>query len=213
VKGVFITFEGPDASGKTTQIQRLKNRLEDLGEDVLLTREPGGTPISEKIRQIILDKDNDEMGAVTEALLYAAARAQHVSEVIKPALEAGKVVISDRFLDSSVAYQGFGRNLGDIVKIINEPAAAGLKPDITFLLVAEPALLRRRRSADEEDRMDSQANEFHRRVVEGYLKIAEEEPQRVYLIDALKDAEIIGDEIWEIISFIVSNKEAVPHKA
>lgn len=195
MNGIFITFEGPDASGKTTQIQILRRYLEEAGIGCIVTREPGGTPISEKIRNIILDKEHSEMLPVTEALLYAASRAQHVGEIILPALERGCVVISDRFTDSSIAYQGFGRNLGDVVKNINEPATRGLKPDITFLLRIDPASMRSRRDASQEDRMDAQELEFHRKVLEGYLKLAQAEPERIRVIDGERTVEEIADEI------------------
>ncbi|MCI8285468.1 MAG: dTMP kinase [Firmicutes bacterium] len=206
MKGVFITFEGPDASGKTTQIERLRSHLVSKNLDVLVTREPGGTPISEKIRNIILDKENSEMNPVTEALLYAASRAQHVAQVIEPALRTGKIVISDRFLDSSIAYQGYGRGLGDMVRIINEPAAAEVKPDLTFLLSGDPATLRSRRSLQEEDRMDSQQNDFHRTVMKGYINIAESEPGRVRIIDACGQAEVIAREIAEIADSVIDGR-------
>lgn len=203
MKGIFITFEGPDASGKTTQIERLKSHLVSRNLDVLVTREPGGTPISEKIRDIILDKKNCEMSPVTETLLYAASRAQHVAQVIEPALRAGKVVISDRFLDSSIAYQGYGRGLGDMVRIINEPAAAGVRPDLTFLLSGDPAVLRGRRSSEDEDRMDALQDDFHRAVLKGYINIAESEPGRVRIIEACRQAGEIAEEIKSIVdSFI-----------
>ena len=139
-KGLFITIEGPDGSGKSTQIEKLRVYLEKKGYKAILTREPGGTEISEKIRNIILDKNNKEMNNMTEALLYAASRAQHVAEVIKPALEMGETVICDRFIDSSIAYQGYGRGIGEPVRVINEYAVAGCMPDITFLLKLDPRI-------------------------------------------------------------------------
>ena len=132
-EGYFISFEGGDGSGKSTQIQILREFLEERGYDVILTREPGGTPISEKIRSIILDKANSEMDDMTEALLYAAARAQLVSQIIRPALEEGKVVICDRFVDSSMDYQAYARGLGDSVKTINAFAVGDCMPDLTIL--------------------------------------------------------------------------------
>ena len=137
-RGLFITFEGPDGSGKTTQIERLRAFISEKGYDAILTREPGGTAISEKIREIILDKNNMEMDYMTEALLYAASRAQHVAQVIEPALESGKTVICDRFMDSSLVYQGSGRKLGDCVRVINEYAVRGCFRDSTFLLQVDP---------------------------------------------------------------------------
>jgi len=133
-KGYFISFEGGDGAGKSTQINKLKEYCEKQGYDVVLTREPGGTDIGEKIRQIILDPENSKMADMTEAFLYAASRAQHVEEVIKPAIEAGRIVICDRFVDSSIAYQGYGRGLGECVGIINEYAVNTYMPYVTFLL-------------------------------------------------------------------------------
>lgn len=194
MKGLFISFEGPDASGKTTQLSLLREYLLSLGLDPLMTREPGGTPISEKIRDIILDKANGEMLPVTEALLYAAARAQHVGQLIRPALREGRIVISDRFLDSSVAYQGYGRKLGGMVEAVNAPAVAGLEPDLTVLLYIEPAEMRSRRSAEEEDRMDAQKNEFHMDVLAGYLSLADAHRDRIVLIDARRGiSEVAAD--------------------
>ncbi|MBO8433846.1 MAG: dTMP kinase, partial [Tyzzerella sp.] len=143
MKGLFITIEGTDGAGKSTQIELLKKYLEDRGKDVLVTREPGGTPISEKIRDIILDRENSEMSSITEALLYASSRAQHVSEKIKPALAEGKIVICDRFVDSSIAYQSVARGLSTkLIEDINKYAVDGLTPDITLYLslihISEP---------------------------------------------------------------------------
>ena len=132
---------------------------------------------------------------VTEALLYAASRAQHVGEVILPALKRGCVVISDRFTDSSIAYQGFGRNLGDIIDVVNAPATQGLKPDITFLLRTDPARMRDRRQAAEEDRMDAQKLEFHEAVLRGYLELAKKEPKRIRIVDGERQIEQIAEEI------------------
>lgn len=169
--GLFISIEGPDGSGKSTQIEVLRKYFEKQGIDVLLTREPGGTPISEKIREIILDKNNMEMDDMTEALLYAASRAQHVAEVIKPALAAGKIVICDRFIDSSIAYQGYGRELGDCVRVINEYAVRGCIPDMTFLMKMDPKVGKERISESEQDRLEQEKLDFHRRVFDGYIEM------------------------------------------
>ena len=206
MNGIFITFEGPDASGKTTQIRILCEYLQNMGIDYVVTREPGGTPIGEKIRSIILDKENSEMLPVTEALLYAASRAQHVGEIILPALKKGRVVISDRFTDSSIAYQGFGRNLGDIVSTINAPATQGLKPDVTFLLRTDPAKMRNRRKAAEEDRMDSQKLEFHETVLRGYFALSEKEPERIRIIDGERPIEQIAREIRYYVDNLLKNR-------
>lgn len=194
-RGIFITFEGPDASGKTTQLGLFEKYLRESGIEPLMTREPGGTAISEKLRDIILDKSNNEMLPETEALLYAAARAQHVGEVIRPALESGRVVVSDRFLDSSVAYQGYARGMGDIIELINAPATGGVEPDLTILLATDTSRMRERRSADEEDRMDAQAAEFHAAVMDGYLRIAEKYPDRIAVIDGDGTIEQVAEDI------------------
>lgn len=191
-QGLFITFEGTDGAGKTTQIMRLQAYLSDRGHDTVLTREPGGTPISEKLRQIILDKEHAEMKAVTEALLYAAARAQHVAEVIRPALAAGKVVICDRFTDSSVAYQGFGRGLGQCVEDINAVATGMLKPDRTFLLQLSPAQGKSRIAEEARDRLEQEKLDFYEKVCGGYAALAEKEPQRITVIDATRTIDEIA---------------------
>lgn len=186
MKGIFITMEGPDGAGKSTQIDMLRSYLNDRGYDVLITRDPGGNEISEAIRQIILNKDFTEMGYMTELLLYASARAQLVKENIKPALEAGKAVIADRFVDSSAVYQGIGRDLGiDTVYKVNEFALQGIMPDMTFLmdLDAEIGIARKKNQA-ELDRMENETLEFHRKVVEGYRLLAENNQDRIVKIDA-----------------------------
>jgi len=193
-KGLFITFEGPDGSGKSTQISRLKRRLESLHISTVLTREPGGTLIGEKIREIILDVDHTEMDPLTEALLYAAARSQHVSQVIQPALDRGEAVICDRFMDSSIAYQGFGRGLGDQVRVINEYAVRGLVPDLTFLLLLDPALGKKRIHRDY-DRLEKEEDEFHQKVYQGYMQLAAAFPERVVAIDGAKSILEIEKEI------------------
>jgi len=194
-RGLFITFEGPDGSGKTTQIQRLKTFIESKGYDAVLTREPGGTAISEKIREIVLDKNNTEMDPMTEALLYAAARAQHVAQVIRPALEAGKTVICDRFMDSSIVYQGYGRNLGDCVRIINEFAVRGCFPDITFLLKVDPEIGKRRIKADELDRLELEELDYHRAVFQAYEELEKKYPERIIGIDGSRSIDEISKEI------------------
>lgn len=183
-KGLFISFEGMDGSGKSTQIQRLKEYLEKKGCRVILTREPGGTPIGEKIRDIILDRENREMRCMTEALLYAASRAQHVEQVIKPALEEGKVVICDRFVDSSIAYQGYGRSMGNAVEEINRYAVAGCMPDVTFLMRVPPETGSGRIEGREKDRIEMEPDAFHTEVYRGYEALAERWPQRIVSVDA-----------------------------
>ncbi len=200
-KGLFISIEGPDGSGKSTQIAALKEYFEQKGMDVVLTREPGGTAIGEKIREIILDKNNQEMDDMTEALLYAAARAQHVAQIIKPALMAGRTVICDRFIDSSIAYQGYGRQLGDCVRIINEYAVRGCMPDITFLLKMDPKIGKSRIRDEEQDRLELEKLEFHQRVYEGYVEM-EKAFNRIVGIDAARS-------IQEISADIIAQIEAV----
>ncbi len=199
-RGLFITFEGPDGSGKTTQIERLKTFIQGKGYDAILTREPGGTPISEKIRELVLDKNHMEMDYMTEALLYAAARAQHVAQVIKPALEAGRTVICDRFMDSSIVYQGYGRGLGDCVRIINEFAVRGCLPDITFLLKVDPAIGKRRIKPNEQDRLELEKIEYHRAVFQAYEELEKLYPKRIIGIDAGRSIDEISWEIREHIS-------------
>ena len=201
-RGRFITFEGTDGAGKTTQIQRLTADLRQVGYDVCLTREPGGTPISEQIRDMLLNPDHSEMAAITELLLYAASRAQHVSEVIKPALAAGKVVISSRFADATVVYQGYGRGL-DLERIhrLNRIATDGITPDVTFILdlPVEMGLQRVQNSRGGLDRLEREKIEFHRRLRDGYQTIAQQEPQRLKIIDAQGSPEQVYAQIQAII--------------
>ena len=197
-KGLFISVEGPDGSGKSTQIDLLKKYIEDHGRTVVFTREPGGTPIGEKIRTIILDPENTEMDALTEAMLYAASRSQHVREVIRPALQRGDVVICDRFVDSSIAYQGFGRELGQVVAIINSFAISECVPDVTLLFKLDPTVgISRIKRA--QDRLEKEDLEFHKRVYEGYLEVEKANPERVIGIDAGRDIEEIHKEIIDKI--------------
>ncbi|MGN0658862.1 MAG: dTMP kinase [Emergencia sp.] len=194
--GLFITLEGPDGSGKSTQIKYLKQYFDDKGIETVFTREPGGTAIGEKLRNIILDRDNREMCDMTEALLYAASRSQHVHQLIRPALMEGKVVVCDRFIDSSIAYQGFGRGLGDCVRTINELAVEGCMPDITFLLELSPEIGKSRIRSEQQDRLEQEKIEFHNRVYEGYKEIAAIYPQRFVEIDAGRDKISIRDDIY-----------------
>ena len=188
--------------GKTTQIERLTADLRQTGYDVCLTREPGGTPISEQIRDMLLNPDHSEMAATTELLLYAASRAQHVSEVIKPALEAGRVVISSRFADATVVYQGYGRGL-DLERInrLNRIATDGVTPDVTFVLdlPVEIGLQRVQNSRGELDRLEREKIEFHRRLREGYQIIARQEPERLKIIDAQVSPEQVYTQIQAAI--------------
>ena len=192
-RGLFITLEGPDGSGKSTQIEFLKAYFQERNLPCVFTREPGGTAIGEKLRNIILDKENQEMCDMAEALLYAAARAQHVQQLIRPALEAGKIVVCDRFIDSSIAYQGYGRNLGDVVRIINELAVDGCMPDVTFLMELSPEIGKSRISEDNQDRLEQEKLEFHDKVYAGYKEVAKFYPSRFVEIDAGREKEIIRD--------------------
>lgn len=197
MKGLFITLEGGDGSGKSTQIRNIENYFTEKGFRVLHTREPGGPPISEKLRDILLDTENTEMEAVTEMLIYAAARAQHVRETVMPALERGEVVICDRFVDSSIAYQAYGRRLGDMVAEVNRHATGGLSPDLTIWLDIDPETGKARASGDKgPDRLDLESADFHERVRAGYRSIAEAEPDRFRRIDAGGTIEEIRDRIY-----------------
>ena len=195
--GYFISFEGVDGSGKSTQISKLKEYLEASGYEVVLSREPGGTDIGEQIRSVILDPNNQGMTAVTEALLYAASRAQHVHDVIAPAVEAGKVVICDRFVDSSIAYQQYGRKLGECVRIINGYAIDGCMPDLTFLLKVKPAVGGTRIGSREKDRIELEDKSFHEAVYQGYESLQEEFSERIVGIDAARSVDEIFAEIKE----------------
>jgi len=185
--GIFITFEGPDGSGKTTQAHLLVDWLRDQGHNVLLTREPGGTDIGDQIREVLHDSSNAAMASRTEFLLYSASRAQHVSQVILPAMAAGKLVVSDRYADSSLAYQGYGRGLDlKMLRAITAFATQNLKPDLTlyFDIAAGEGLQRRLLSGEVWNRMDAEALAFHRRVRTGYLQLVSAEPDRWEVIDA-----------------------------
>ena len=179
VKGKFITFEGCEGSGKSTQLKKLKEYLERAGISYILTREPGGSPIAEDIRKIILDGKNTEMCDECEAMLYAASRIQHIKEKVIPALEAGKLVICDRYVDSSLAYQGYARGLGlEYVADINKKAFELATPDLTvFLNITPDKAFERKHGADENDRMEKQGLEFHRRVYDGYKCLLEKYPR------------------------------------
>ena len=201
-KGLFITFEGADGSGKTTHIRLLNEKLREMGHTVLVTREPGGCPISEKIRELVLDKENVEMTPVAEALLYAAARAQHVAQVIRPALERGEIVISDRYVDSSIAYQGYGRELGEeLVRAINAPAIAGLMPDITFFMAVNVRAAQGRIADRDLDRLELAGLSFHERVGAAFERLARSSDGRIVSIDTSTDSKpVVHDRIMKIIA-------------
>lgn len=201
-RGCFITFEGPDGSGKSTQMERLEQFLTERNLPILRSREPGGTEISEALRQLILDPSRTEMNSRTEALLYAAARAQHVEEVIRPALDQGITVICDRFTDSSIVYQGYGRELGAVsIRRLNAFATGGLQPDLTILMAIDPELGRKRAAQrNAPDRIEAEALSFHRRVYQGYLEIAEQEPERIICIDAEAAVDSIAAKIQKRVA-------------
>lgn len=182
---LFITFEGQEGAGKSTQSKMLYDFLLSRGADVVLTREPGGTKIAEKIRHILKDRENDAIAKQTEALLYVAARAQLVEEVIAPRLAAGGIVLCDRFMDSTIAYQGFGNGIDiEHLTTISNFAARGLVPDLTFLLIVEPEVgLARKAAYKELDRIEAKAIDYHARVKKGYEHLAAKHPGRIAAID------------------------------
>ena len=196
MKGLFIVMEGPDGSGKTTQINLLEQYLKEAGYECLITREPGGTVIGEEVRELILNPEYKEMSPVTEMLLYAASRAQLVHEVIGPALEAGRIVISDRFVDSSIVYQGIARNLGiSTVAAVNAPGIGIYRPDgIFFIDLSEAEGIRRKKNQKKLDRMEQESIDFHHLVSEGYRKVLAERPE-VIKIDGGKDIDVIQKKI------------------
>jgi dTMP kinase len=182
-KGIFISLEGVDGSGKTSLKEEILNHL--TGYQPLSLREPGGTEISEKIRNILLDTSNEDMQSRTEAFLYASARCQLVEAVIRPALQQGQLIVVDRYIDSTLAYQGYGRGLPlDFIRELNQLSTGGLKPDLTLLLDLDPQEGARRRAGDTPDRLEQEGLLFQSRVRDGYLQIAQAEPQRVRILDA-----------------------------
>lgn len=197
---MFITFEGPDGSGKSTIIQKVYNYLIENNYDVIKTREPGGSPIAEKIRNLILDTENTSMGYRTEALLYAASRAQHVEKTILPALNENKIVLCDRFLISSLAYQGVGRGLGiENVRNINEFAINGVFPDFVLFFNVDPiTTLKRKSSLDTADRLEKEGNNFHERVYNGYKEILNSE-KNIEIIDATQSVEDVFSQCIEVL--------------
>lgn len=213
--GKFITFEGPDGAGKTTQMKMAGEWLIAKGLEVVYTREPGGTPISEQIRKLLLDPANREMADKTEALLYAAARAQHVEQLIGPAVRVGKVVLCDRFTDSTLAYQGFGRGIDHkFLRLVNDMAVSGMVPHLTIILDLDPGTGLNRvtgrqgsnssgqasgGSDDGKDRLEQESIEFHRRVRDGFLTLAKEDPGRYKVVAADRDPVIVADEVWRCI--------------
>ena len=201
-KGLFITLEGPDGSGKTSVASLLKERLTAEGHDIVHTREPGGVAIAEQIRDVILDPANTAMDARTEALLYAASRRQHLTEKVIPALEAGKIVLCERFLDSSLAYQGFGRELGmEDILAVNAFAIGDAMPDMTLYLDIDEELGLSRIAAGRahKDRLDAESVAFHHRVREGYQEILKRFPERIRVVDASLPLEEVTQRCLELI--------------
>lgn len=209
----FITFEGIEGCGKTTQIRLLSDALTAAGHRVTLTREPGGCPIADKIRAILLDADNSAMTPTAELLLYAAARAQHISEVIAPALQRGDIVLCDRFTDATIAYQGFGRELDQkVIRQLNTMATAGCRPDLTILIdcPVETGLGRALArieaaslvdgSCGREERFEMESRQFHQRVRDGYLALATTEPHRFIVVNGDDSVETIATEIAAAVS-------------
>lgn len=207
--GCFITFEGVEGSGKTTQIRLAGEFLRDRGLSVVMTQEPGGTPLGERIREILLNRSDFAISGEAEVFLFAAARAQHTDTLIRPALEKGQVVLCDRFSDATIAYQAYGRGLSlESVREVCRMATGGLSPRLTLLfdLPVEKGLERAfrriagRREGEREDRFERERLDFHRRIREGYLAIANEEPGRVKVLDASKDIEATRAEVRLILS-------------
>lgn len=198
-QGLFITFEGPDGCGKTTQMKLLAEYLEKKGEEVVLTREPGGKGLGEKVREILLNYDG-EVSDRCESFLFLADRAQNVDIIVNPAVKAGKIVLCDRHIDSTVAYQGYGRGLDiERINMLNNLATNGKKPDLTFVFDVDVETSMKR-VGKEKDRMESAGIDFHNRVRQGYLELAKQEPQRIKVIDATKSIEEIHDEVINILN-------------
>jgi len=205
MSGWFVTFEGGDGSGKSTQLARVATRLTALGVDPLVTREPGGTPLAERIRAVLLDPAN-RPGPLAEAHLMVAARADLVAQVIAPAVAAGRMVLCDRHADSTIAYQGFGRGLDvEMLRSWNRGATSGLTPDLTLLYDLDPAsaLERRATAAEGSNRIDREPLEFHQRVRRGFLELARAEPERIVVIDASGDPREIEERSWSAIERIL----------
>jgi dTMP kinase len=199
-KGLFITFEGADGVGKTSVVSEIKCRLESIGQKVKLLHEPGSTDIGEQIRSILLNSDNSEMSAKCEILLYEAARAQMVNEVVLPLIEEGWVVLCDRFIDSTLAYQGYGRRLShDSIEKLNEFASDGILPDRTVLLCADLENSLKRATLGGTDRLEAENHAFHSDVHRGFIEIAKKNPERIIVIDISSSVEATADEVYQKI--------------
>lgn len=203
MSGLFITLEGPEGSGKTTAALKMVDTLKTLGYEVVYTREPGGIEIAEQIRQVILDPKNTAMDAKTEALLYAASRRQHLVEKVMPALKEGKIVLCDRFVDSSLVYQGMGRGLGiDTVYQMNLFAIEDVMPDLTIFFDVKPEVGLARIAADsnrEVNRLDMETIDFHHKVYNGYVEVAKHFPNRIVTVDASKDKDEVFDQCMNLV--------------
>lgn len=208
-RGYFVTLEGGEGSGKSTQLGLLEDYLSKGGYDVIFTREPGGTPISEKIRKILLGGENTEMCDETEALLFAAARVQHIKEKILPAVAAGKTVVCDRYVHSSLVYQGYARGLGDFVEKVNSYAFENCMPDVTiFLDITPERAFARKGGADKDDRMEQSGMDFHKRVYDGYVRVAEKFPEHFVRINADRPVE----DVFEDILSTLENRGVITRK-
>lgn len=202
MKGLFISFEGNDGSGKSSALTKVKEKLTNLGLNVIYTREPGGSEISERIREVILDKNNYGMDDLTEAYLYAASRREHVVKTIRTALAEGKIILCDRFIDSSLAYQGFARGLGiDKVYDLNQYATEGLLPDLTILVCVHPqiGLSRIKKDARNLDRLELEELEFHNKVYQGYLEVAKRFKDRIVIVNGEKSQSEVLEEVENIV--------------
>lgn len=209
---LFVTLEGPEGSGKTTQSRRLYERLAGLGYDAVLTREPGGTPLGDIVRQWLLHRSDAETTAEAEALLYTAARAEHVVQLIRPALSRGAIVVCDRYADSTLAYQGGGRGLDErILRALQDFATGGLWPDLTILIDVPVALglARRQASGEPLTRFDREGLAFHERVRQWYLQAAEREPGRWRIVDGSASAEAVAEQVWEAVAAALPRLERV----
>ena len=206
---MFITLEGPEGSGKSTQIKHLAKRLEEMGYSVITTREPGGTPIGDQIRQVLVRMENKELHPRTEILLFLAARAQLVEQVIKPALQDGKIILCDRYGDSTLAYQGYGHGLDlEQLRRMLDFATDHLKPDLTILLDLDVKTgLMRKKAEDEWNRLDAYEALFHERVREGYLQLAREEPERWRIVDASQAIDAVQEDLFRIILDALENQK------
>lgn len=210
--GTFISFEGIDGCGKTTQVALMQDWLRECGWRVLSTREPGGSPIGEKVRQILIGNENNGMTPECEALLFAAARAQHTDEVLRPALKGGCIVLGDRYVDSSIAYQGWARGLGEEkVRAINSAATRGLEPELTLLFDISPDEARHRRRG-EDDRIEREKMDFHNRVREGFNRIAAQNPERVKTIDASKSVQNVFECAKGYVMDLLARRAQPPEK-